>query len=168
MISGPDSFWRGPAAPPSKPIRVKEEIYLLYRQKGYDVISNPVLTYHPTIVIGWAMENLTLSAMFRSKKRFDMRAIANCAALIPINLIRISNNPVIGSDWGNASTLISCVPLHSYQGGSSTYVPEASMVPGGTSTRQGMVKAQILKAEARGPNVPATRGKAVDANHHRL
>jgi hypothetical protein len=29
------------------------------------------------IVIGCAIENLTLLAIFKSKKRFDMRAIAN-------------------------------------------------------------------------------------------
>ena len=31
-----------------------------------------------------------------------------------------------------------------------------------------MTKAQILNADAMGPKVPATRGKAVLVNHHRL
>jgi hypothetical protein len=38
------------------------------------------------IVMGCAIENLTLLAIFRSKKRFDMRAMASWAALMPINL----------------------------------------------------------------------------------
>lgn len=77
---------------------MKEEIYLLFGQQGEDLVWNLIVTYHPIIVIGWAIENLTLSAMFSSKKRFAMRAMANCAALIPISLIRVSNNPSIGSD----------------------------------------------------------------------
>jgi hypothetical protein len=52
-----------------------------------------ILAYHPIIVIGWAMENLTASAILSNKKRFDMIAIANCAALIPVSLTRISSNP---------------------------------------------------------------------------
>ena len=57
---------------------------------------------------------------------------------------------------------------HTYQLGSFTEGPFASLLPGGIVTRQYTAKAHILKADAMGPNVPAIRGKAVDANHHRL
>jgi hypothetical protein len=38
----------------------------------------------------------------------------------------------------------------------------------GTVCRQGLTSAQILKAEATGPNVPAIMGKADERNHSRL
>ncbi len=40
--------------------------------------------------------------------------------------------------------------------------------PGGIYCRQGRTRAQMLKAEATGPNVPATIGRAVAANQYRL
>ena len=40
--------------------------------------------------------------------------------------------------------------------------------PGGRIWRQGRTRAQMLKAEATGPRVPAIRGKAEAANHQRL
>lgn len=38
------------------------------------------------MVIGWAIENRTLFAIFNNKNKFDIRAITSCAAFIPINL----------------------------------------------------------------------------------
>lgn len=46
--------------------------------------------------------------------------------------------------------------------------PVASEPPGGIETLQLSTSAHILKAFAIGPKVPAMRGHAVEANHHRL
>ncbi len=42
--------------------------------------------YQPIIVIGCAIENRTLRAMFNRRKRFDIRAMTSWAALMPISL----------------------------------------------------------------------------------
>lgn len=55
-----------------------------------------------------------------------------------------------------------------YQPGSSTVTPLSSRVPGSTYARQCTTSAHILNVEAMGPNVPATSGNAVEANHQRL
>lgn len=43
-------------------------------------------TYHPRIVMGCATENLTLRAIFKSRNKFDMIAIASWQALTAISL----------------------------------------------------------------------------------
>jgi hypothetical protein len=55
-----------------------------------------------------------------------------------------------------------------YHFGSGIGTPFSSAAPGGMYTLQCTTKAQILNAEAIGPNVPAMSGNAVLANHHRL
>ena len=40
--------------------------------------------------------------------------------------------------------------------------------PGARRCRHGLTRAQILKAEATGPSVPAINGNADEANHQRL
>lgn len=62
------SMIRGPDAQAQRPIRAKEE------------------RNQPIIVMGWAMEKRTRRAMSRRRKRLDMRAIASCAAFIPVSL----------------------------------------------------------------------------------
>lgn len=42
------------------------------------------------IVIGCAIAKRTFVAMFMSRKKFDIKAIANWAALMPINLWHVS------------------------------------------------------------------------------
>lgn len=46
--------------------------------------------------------------------------------------------------------------------------PITSEPPGGIETLQLSTSAHMLKALAIGPKVPAMRGHAVEANHHRL
>ena len=55
-----------------------------------------------------------------------------------------------------------------HHGGSLTKLPSDFVVPGGTSCLHGRTRAQMLKAFATGPRVPAIMGKAEDANHQRL
>jgi hypothetical protein len=52
--------------------------------------------------------------------------------------------------------------------GSVTRSPWPSSEPGGIYTRHVSTSAHILNALAMGPKVPAIKGQAVDANHHRL
>jgi hypothetical protein len=42
------------------------------------------------------------------------------------------------------------------------------VLPGGTYSLHSDTKAQMLSELAMGPNVPAARGQAVEANHQRL
>ena len=55
-----------------------------------------------------------------------------------------------------------------YHFGSRISVPSASVEALLTMTLQSITRAHILKAVAKGPKVPATSGKRVEENHHRL
>lgn len=56
----------------------------------------------------------------------------------------------------------------SYHTGSSAGIPTCSVSSLGPEVDHFTARAQILKAEAMGPNVPASKGKTVEANHQRL
>lgn len=62
----------GPAAQAQSPIRTNDEMY------------------HPMIVIGCAIEKRIRRAMFMSRTRLEIRAIANCTALIATSLFLVS------------------------------------------------------------------------------
>jgi len=64
--------------------------------------------------------------------------------------------------------LVAVKAVFIYQCGSGTAFPCASEFPGGMYSLHGCTSAHMLKALAIGPNVPAMRGHAVDANHQRL
>lgn len=49
-----------------------------------------------------------------------------------------------------------------------TKLPSDLVVPAGTTCLHGRTRAQMLKALATGPRVPAIMGKAEEANHQRL
>ena len=55
-----------------------------------------------------------------------------------------------------------------YHDGSSAKLESVMVAPGGICCRQGRTRAQMLKALATGPRVPAIMGNADDANHQRL
>ena len=97
------------------------------------------------------MENRTLLAMFINRNKLETKAIANWAPLMPSSL------SIVKTSWSSENK-------QTYHLGSET---DTSPV-GSSATLQCTARAQILKAEAIGPNVPATKGKAVLANHHRL
>jgi hypothetical protein len=75
---------RGPEAQAVNPIKVNEEIYLVSVRVARS--ETPVSTYHPSIVIGCAIANRTLLAIFINRKKFDIKAIASCTALMASNL----------------------------------------------------------------------------------
>lgn len=55
-----------------------------------------------------------------------------------------------------------------HHGGSLIKGAVVMSAPGTRCCRHGRTRAQILKAEATGPSVPAIMGKADEANHQRL
>lgn len=108
------------------------------------------------IVIGCAILNLSLRAMLSSNAKLEINAIASWTAFTTVSLHVIS------------FYVAQCSHNHAYHVGSSTKTPSSSVWPGGMIILQCTTRAQILKAEAIGPKVPATKGNAVEANHHRL
>lgn len=57
---------------------------------------------------------------------------------------------------------------HAHHDGSLAKLPSDLVVPAGTTCLHGRTRAQMLKAFATGPRVPAIMGKAEEANHQRL
>lgn len=115
-------------------------------------------TYQPTIVASCEIAKESRSNMCPSRARFARTAITRAMPLTARSLFVVH---VVSEQHIAAQQLV-------YHFGSRTSVPSASVEVLSTTTRQSMTKAQMLNAVAKGPNVPAIRGKRVEENHHRL
>lgn len=130
---------RGPEAVAARATRSIAEIYLVRVREDQKRSHRRFDAYHPTIVIGCARVKRTRRAMFNSRKALATTATASCMAL----------------------TMVS-------HGGSGRNGASATLAPPRSRCLHGRTRAQMLKADATGPRVPAIIGNAEDANHHRL
>lgn len=113
------------------------------------------------MVMGWATEKRTRRVMFSRRNTLEMTAMTSWMALMAMSLQ--SQSMPASSSVGRPE-----VQDAQYHGGSLTKWVSVISVPGGMRCLHGRTSAQMLKALATGPRVPAIMGNADDANHQRL
>src|SRR5277367_6155974 len=111
----------------------------------------------PRMVMGCAMRNDRRRAMFSKRDKFATMAKPRETALTAMSLYCQSDHIVVGPQ--------SIEEDFAYQFGSLILIL-CSSAPLFDTSLQLSTSAQMLKALAMGPKVPAMRGKAVLAYHH--